>query len=250
VRDKAADIRTAIPSNRWASGRCPTGQASLVPSSTDICYFDGFKADRLYELIYMARDPVVMGLGHATTRDVASFLRYEARDDAGNPNPLATGSEKPAVRRLYATGASQTGGYLRNFVYLGFNENEAHRKVFDGIIPTIAGTNRVFINVRFADPNLIFGPGRSARLSAVELSPVHLRAGRRRNPRGVAKRLGRCAELGPRACHRPVADGRFAGPRSRVFATRKLKPRQVRPPRGGVTSSRSAPHRDRRDPRS
>jgi len=157
VRNAVADEKTPIPSSRWAFGRCPTGQASLAPSSTDICYFDGFKSDRLYELIYLARDPVVMGLGHAATRDVASFLRYEARDDSGNPNPLATASEKPAVRRVYATGASQTGGYLRDFIYLGFNEDEAHRKVFDGIIPTIAGTDRVFINVRFADPNVYSG---------------------------------------------------------------------------------------------
>lgn len=157
VRDAVADARTEIPSRGWAFGRCPTGQASLVPSPTDICYFGGFKSDRLYELVYTAKNPVVMGLGHATTRDVASFLRYEVRDDAGNPNPLTTGPEKPLVRRVYATGASQTGGYLRDFIYLGFNEDEAHRRVFDGIIPTIAGTDRVFINVRFADPNVYSG---------------------------------------------------------------------------------------------
>ena len=58
---------------------------------------------------------------------------------------------------MYATGASQTGGFLRDFLYLGFNEDEAHRRVFDGVIPTIAGTDRVFINVRFADPNVYSG---------------------------------------------------------------------------------------------
>jgi hypothetical protein len=90
-----------------------------------------------------------MGLGHATTRDFGSFLRYETQDDAGNPNPLG-----PGITRVYSTGASQTGGYLRDFIYLGFNEDESHRKVFDGVMPTIAGTDRVFINVRFADPNI------------------------------------------------------------------------------------------------
>ena len=39
-------------------------------------------------------------------------------------------------------------------MYYGFNEDEAHRRVFDGIMPTIAGTLRVFINARFADPNV------------------------------------------------------------------------------------------------
>jgi Alpha/beta hydrolase domain len=149
VRNDVNSAKTPIGSDRWAFARCPTGPASLAPSTTDICYFDGFQNDKIYELIYVAKNPLVMGLGFATTRDVASFLRYQASDDAGNPNPLGTG-----IRRAYATGASQTGGYLRDYMYLGFNEDESHRKVFDAIIPTIAGTDRVFINVRFADPNV------------------------------------------------------------------------------------------------
>ena len=149
VRDDVGTSKTTIASDRWAFGKCPTGAASFVPSTSDICYFDGFRNDKIYELIYPAKNPIVMALGHATTRDVGSFLRYQAKDDAGNANPLGTG-----IRRSYATGASQTGGYLRDFVYFGFNEDESHRKVFDGVMPTIAGTDRAFINVRFADPNI------------------------------------------------------------------------------------------------
>ncbi len=149
VRDDVGAPKIPIAPDRWAYGRCPTGPASLVPSTTDVCYFDGFRNDKIYELVYVAKNPLVMGLGFATTRDVASFLRYQVRDGAGNPNPLGTG-----IRRAYATGASQTGGYLRDFLYMGFNEDESHRKVFDAVIPTIAGTDRVFINVRFADPNV------------------------------------------------------------------------------------------------
>ena len=154
VRDRVDGSRSPIAADRWAFGRCPEGRATLVASSTDICLFDGFHADQLYELIYAAKDPIVMGLGFATTRDFASFLRNDARDAADNPNPLATADGRLNVRRIYVTGASQTGGYLRDFVYLGFNEDEAHRRVFDAVIPTIAGTDRVFINVRFADPNV------------------------------------------------------------------------------------------------
>ena len=154
VRAEVDGPRTRLAADRWAFGRCSTGRASLVPSTFDICYADGFQADKIYELIYPAKNPIVMGLGFAATRDVASFLRYEARDAAGNPNPLRSTAGAAAVRRAYATGASQTGSYLRDFVYLGFNEDESHRKVFDGILPTIAGTLRVFINVRFADPNV------------------------------------------------------------------------------------------------
>jgi hypothetical protein len=156
VRDDVGQPRTRIASDRWAFGRCPAGASSLTPTATDICYFDGFRSDKLYELTYTAKDPIVMGLGYATTRDVASFLRFESADSAGNPNPLRTDGAKP-VSRVYATGASQTGSYLRDFMYQGFNEDEKHRKVFDGIIPTIAGSLRVFINVRFADPNVYTG---------------------------------------------------------------------------------------------
>jgi hypothetical protein len=149
VRDDVRSPKQPISSDRWAFGICPTGKSSYSPTTFDICYFDGFRADKLYELIYPAKNPIVMGLGHATTRDFGSFLRYETQDDAGNPNPLG-----PGIRRVYSTGASQTGGYLRDYMYLGFNEDESHRKVFDAIMPTIAGTDRVFINVRFADPNI------------------------------------------------------------------------------------------------
>jgi hypothetical protein len=154
VRDLVQGPKTSISSNRWAFGNCPTGEASLVPSTFDICYFDGFRADKLYELIYPAKNPIVMGLGYATTRDVGSFLRYEIQDDEGNVNPLGPSPGHDGIRRSYATGASQTGGYLRDFIYFGFNEDERHRQVFEGIMPTIAGTDRVFLNVRFADPNI------------------------------------------------------------------------------------------------
>jgi hypothetical protein len=154
VRDSPEGPASLIPPDRWAFGRCPQGQASLTASSIDVCLFDGFKNQKLYEVIYTAKNPIVMGLGHVTTRDVASFLRYDKADHAGNPNPLSSGGTAAGIRRAYATGASQTGAYLRDFMYLGFNEDESGRRVFDGIIPTIAGTLRVFINVRFADPNV------------------------------------------------------------------------------------------------
>ncbi len=154
VRDTVAGPKVPIPADRWAFGRCPLGRPSLMPSTRDICYFDGFDPDKLYELVYLAQDPIVMGLGHAAIRDVASFLRHERSDEAGNPNPLGPGPGHAGITRAYATGASQSGGFLRDFVLLGFNEDESRRRVFDGVIPTFAGTDRVFINVRFADPDV------------------------------------------------------------------------------------------------
>ena len=153
VRAAVNGPKVPIPSDRWAFGRCPTGQASLLPSPTDICLFDGFRADRLYELIYPARNPMVMGLGYAVTRDIGSFLRYQTRDEAGTLNPLALSPTEVGIRRAYTFGSSSTGMYQRDLLYLGFNEDESHRKVFDGLWIHKPGTHRLYANVEFADPN-------------------------------------------------------------------------------------------------
>jgi len=153
VRDDVNAVRVSITPDRWAFGTCPDGPLSLQATTTDICLFDGFQADKIYELIYPAKNPMVMGLAYAVTRDIDSFLRYELQDDAGNRNPLALTSKLVGILRSYGFGGSSTGMYLREFLYLGFNEDEAHRKVFDAIHLTIPGTHRLFANVEFADPN-------------------------------------------------------------------------------------------------
>ena len=70
-----------------------------------------------------------MGLGYAVTRDLAPFLRYSTQDDQGNPNPLVRSATEVGIRRAYGSGSSSTGMYLRDFLYLGFNEDEKHRPV-------------------------------------------------------------------------------------------------------------------------
>jgi hypothetical protein len=115
--------------------------------------YEGFRSDHTYELTYQAKNPIVMGLGYAVTRDLASFLRYTVRDDAGNRNPLAPSGDSVRLRRSYASGISSTGMYMRDWLYLGFNEDEKHRKVFDAVHIIIPGTHRLLANVEFADPN-------------------------------------------------------------------------------------------------
>jgi alpha/beta hydrolase family protein len=154
VRDAVSGPRKTIAADRWAFGKCPSGKESLVPTTTDLCLFDQFQADRIYELTYQAKNPTVMGLGYAVTRDLASFLRYSVKDDAGNVNPLAQDASTVGIRRAYAFGSSSTGMYLRDYLYLGFNEDEGHRKVFDAVRIAIPGTHRLFANVEFADPNI------------------------------------------------------------------------------------------------
>ena len=172
VRDAVDGERRPVASDRWAFGTCPSGEASLAPSTTDICLFDGFDPDRVYELIYPAKNPWVMGLGYAVTRDVASFLRYETADDAGNPNPLAARADVVGIRRAYGLGISSTGMYLRDWLYLGFNEDEAHRRVFDAVRIHIPGTHRLFANVEFADPNIYSRQDRTSDFTSQSYPPL------------------------------------------------------------------------------
>ena len=172
VRDEIDGQRRPIPADGWAFGTCPSGAESLAPSTTDLCLFDGFDPDKVYELIYPAKNPWVMGLGYAVTRDVASFLRYETADDAGTPNPLAASADATGIRRAYGLGISSTGMYLRDWLYLGFNEDEAHRQVFDAVRIHIPGTHRLFANVEFADPNIYSRQDRTPDFTSHSYPPL------------------------------------------------------------------------------
>lgn len=153
LRDSVNGHKTPIPPDKWAFGTCADGAASLKSSPTNICLFGGFRVDHIYELVYPAKNPWVMGLGYAVTRDVASFLRYQTHDDAGHLNPLALDRNNVGIRHAYGSGSSSTGMYFRDWLYLGFNEDEAHRKVFDAVQIIIPGAHRLMANVEFADPN-------------------------------------------------------------------------------------------------
>ncbi len=82
------------------------------------------------------------GLGHVAVRDFISFLKYDRSDG----NPLR------GVEKAYAWGRSQTGRCLRDFVYRGFNADAQGRRVFDGVMPHVAGAGRKWLNHRFASP--------------------------------------------------------------------------------------------------
>jgi hypothetical protein len=56
------------------------------------------------------------------------------------------------MRAALAFGISQSGRYLRDFIGQGFNQDEAGRKVFDGVLAHISGVGRVFLNEEFGQP--------------------------------------------------------------------------------------------------
>ena len=138
VREREADPRTS-PAGLGVTFENPTRISVKRP--------EGFDAGAIYELVYIAKDPKVMGLGFAATRDVVSFLRNEAADGSGTANPL-TGR----IDRAIGFGLSQSGRYLHDYLYLGFNADEAGRTVFEGLMPHISGGKKTFTNYRFSQP--------------------------------------------------------------------------------------------------
>jgi hypothetical protein len=105
----------------------------------DVSLEGGFQAGRTYELTYEAANPPVAGLGFAAVRDTAAWIKYAP--DA----PVK-------AQRALAFGASQSGRFLRTFLYLGFNGDEKSRLVFDGVMAHIAGASRIDLNRRWATP--------------------------------------------------------------------------------------------------
>jgi Alpha/beta hydrolase domain len=104
------------------------------------------------ELDYVATDPLVLGVGYAATRDVLSFFRYASADEQGTPNPVTVAA---GVQHVLGFGSSQSGTYLRDYIYQGFNEDVAGRRVLDGVHVHIGGA---FLgqgeNYRFGQLNL------------------------------------------------------------------------------------------------
>jgi alpha/beta hydrolase family protein len=151
MRIKEGDARVPVADADWAFADCTTTPFPGTPSTTQICLRNGFDTDHIYELLYTAKNPTVLGLGFAATRDLIAFLRHARHDDAGTPNPLAG-----SIRTALAHGTSQAGRFLRTFVLLGFNRDERGGSVFDGMNPHLA-SQLLPMNVRFGQPGRAYG---------------------------------------------------------------------------------------------
>lgn len=149
VRDAPFDEPRLIPRERWRFAKAESAEAR--PSPNHVWLAGGFEAGRIYDVTYTAAEPRVVGLGFAATRDFVSFLRHDDADESGQPNPLWSGGCS-TVARTIAYGASQSGRFLRHFLLQGFNEDEAGRQVFDGMLIHIAGAAIGSFNHRFAQP--------------------------------------------------------------------------------------------------
>src|SRR6266571_6805095 len=143
--DGVVGATAAVAATDWAFAKCSAENPFPgTPDPTQICLKNGFDPQLLYQVVFSAKDPPVLGIGFAAFRDVGTFFKNAKQDDAGTPNPVANGVSWAITR-----GVSQSGNYVRGLIHLGFNQDEAGRQVYDGAWPIIAG-RRVALNFRFA----------------------------------------------------------------------------------------------------
>ncbi|HEV3056978.1 MAG TPA: alpha/beta hydrolase domain-containing protein [Vicinamibacterales bacterium] len=128
VRDEPVAKGQLIPRSRWR----------FVDGVT-VALDGGFEPGRIYDVVYRSKDPRVLGCGLAGTRDLISFLKY----DTSPANPL------PGLHIALGWGVSQSGRFIRHFLYQGFNADEQGRRVFDGLFDQVGGAGRGSFNHRF-----------------------------------------------------------------------------------------------------
>ena len=143
VRDWPGGARTTIPREQWAFARDEHG--APVPDPAYVWLEGGFEPGKVYEVVYTTNTCPVVGAGLLAMRDFTAFLHHGSEADG---NPCAG-----RIDRTHGYGVSQSGRFIRHFLYLGLNLDEAGRQVFDGLLPQVAGGRRGQFNHRFAQPS-------------------------------------------------------------------------------------------------
>ncbi|MFF0489788.1 alpha/beta hydrolase domain-containing protein [Nocardia sp. NPDC004068] len=126
VRTAPGGERTEIPRGAWR-----------FTDSTHVELEGGFKAFHWYELFYRTEFAPVVGCGLLAVRDVVAHLRSEG-----------------GIERAFGFGISQSGRFLRQFLWEGMNLDESGRQVFDGVFAHVASGARGEFNHRYAQPSL------------------------------------------------------------------------------------------------
>ena len=124
VRDDPNAASVEIPASAWR----------LVEGGTHIALDGGFQPGLVYEFSYLTALAPIVGAGMLAVRDAAAHFGADAE-------------------ATFGYGVSQTGRFLRQFLYDGMNRTEAGRAAFDGLLPHVAGARRGEFNHRFAQPS-------------------------------------------------------------------------------------------------
>jgi len=181
------DPREFIPASDWKFAKCDATTAFPgTPDGANVCLKNGFDARYFYELVYVAKDPKVMGLGFAALRDMIAFFHHKPSDATGTANPIFG-----AIKSTIGSGVSQCGNFMKTFLHLGFNQDLDGKQVFDGVYAQIAA-RQTNLNMRFAIPgggggvrtdHTAFGQGGTRGLD-----PAYVDAVSGRSDGGILKR--------------------------------------------------------------
>lgn len=143
VREHLDGPRRVIPRQEWRFARADGD--TPVTDENYVWLGSGFQPGLLYELVYRTRHSPVVGAGLLAVRDSVSFFR---RADLASGNPCAG-----RIDYSFGFGVSQCGRFLRDYLYHGMNVDEHGQRVFDGLIPHVAGARRGEFNFRGAQPS-------------------------------------------------------------------------------------------------
>ena len=138
VRDMPDGPSRLVPRSNWRFGRFED-DGSYVADPSYICAPGKFEKGRLYQIVYTTVGAPVMGLSFAALRDCVSWFKHGSEESV-SPIPISY---------AYAYGRSQTGRFLRTYVYNDFNLDEHGREALDGIVANVAGGMRGEFNQRF-----------------------------------------------------------------------------------------------------
>lgn len=143
VRDSREAGRREIPRGQWRFARMENG--AVTPDPTRVYLEGGFEPNKFYEVVYVAENPPVAGLGLAALRDAAAYMKHG--------EGALFGVQDYHFQRAYAFGISQSGRLLRTMLYHALNHDEDDNRVFDAMLIHVAGGGRGSFNLRFAQPS-------------------------------------------------------------------------------------------------
>ena len=152
------------PVTNWSYANNGAAVTFQMPTGSDV--------GSIFEFVYTAKNPTVMGIGFAAIRDFVSFLNLDKTDHQGaTANPLSDLKQAPCdsghcdpSRNFDVTimeGISQSGRFTRDFLWHGFNDDarrsgyggdHVDHQVFNGMFPIIAGSRKTFTDFRWGQP--------------------------------------------------------------------------------------------------
>ena len=164
VRDGVDQPRRVVPRDQWRFAR-RDADGSLVDDPTRVYLEGGFEPFKIYDVVYVAQDPALVGLGPAAVRDMVSHMKYEATPALGLPGPAPSSTPSPGASRRAAgsCGRSSTTGSTSTSRTGGRSTASC---------PTWAGGGRGSFNHRFAQPSRDGHPFLN-KLYPSEHLPVH-----------------------------------------------------------------------------